>query len=59
MLSVFLARFNSDWFASSVDELTDYFGHMFTHMSVTHWSILSASAVAFGFLCLRGTGLSR
>lgn len=29
----------------------------FRSMSVTQWGVVSASVVAFGFLCLRGNGI--
>ena len=41
------------WFFDSWAEVVVYFHSM----SVTQWGVISASAVAFGFLCLRGNGL--
>ena len=41
------------WFFASWAELVIYFHRM----SVTQWGVVSASAVAFGFLCLRGSGI--
>ena len=41
------------WFFDSWAELVVYFHSM----SVTQWGVISASAVAYGFLCLRGNGL--
>jgi len=41
------------WFFESWAELVRYFHDM----SVTQWGVVSASAVAFGFLCLRGNGI--
>ena len=41
------------WFFDSWAELVVYFHSM----SVTQRGVISASAVAFGFLCLRGNGL--
>jgi hypothetical protein len=43
----------SIWFQDAMGELTRYF----TTMNTTQWGIVSACAVGFGFLCLRGTGL--
>jgi hypothetical protein len=45
----------SQWFQDAVAELSGYFATMNT----TQWGIVSACAVGFGFLCLRGTGLKR
>ncbi len=56
MFDPILAAFSfSDWFSSATHELVYYFNHMNT----TQWGIVSACAVAFGFLCLKGTGLNR
>lgn len=41
------------WFFDSWAELVIYFHSM----SVTQWGVVSASVVAFGFLCLRGNGI--
>ena len=43
----------SQWFSDALHELVYYFDHLNT----TEWAIISASAVIFGFLCLRGTSL--
>jgi hypothetical protein len=43
----------SQWFSDAIQELV----HYFDHLNTTEWAIISASAVAFGFLCLRGTSL--
>lgn len=43
------------WFMDAFNELVDYFHHM----SVTQWAIISAMAVSFGFLCMRGNALNR
>ncbi len=51
-----LARFSvTDWFFSAWGELVRYFNSMDT----TQWGVVSACAVAFGFLCLKGTALNR
>ena len=41
--------------ASATRELVYYFNHMNT----MQWGIVSACAVGFGFLCLKGTGVNR
>lgn len=41
------------WFDDACNELVNYFDRMDT----THWMVISACAVFFGFLCLRGTSL--
>jgi hypothetical protein len=33
--------------------------HCFNTMNMTQWGIVAASAVAFGFLCLKGTAIDR
>lgn len=43
----------SQWFQDATTELSSYF----STMNTTQWGIVSACAVAFGFLCLKGTGL--
>jgi hypothetical protein len=43
----------SRWFSDALGELTRYF----SHLNSTQWAILSASAVAFGFMCLKGQSL--
>lgn len=56
MADAFLVAFSvSDWFSSAMYELVYYFNHMNT----MQWGIVSACAVAFGFLCLKGTGVNR
>ena len=56
MLDVILANFSlSTWFFDAWAELVRYFNTMNT----TQWGVLSASVVAFGFLCLKGTGINR
>jgi hypothetical protein len=45
----------SGWFSSATHELMYYFNHM----NNVQWGIVSACAVAFGFLCLKGTGANR
>ena len=49
-----LAAFSlSGWFFEAWSELVRYFNTMNT----TQWGVVSACAVAFGFLCLKGTSL--
>ncbi|WP_197231066.1 hypothetical protein [Novipirellula artificiosorum] len=56
MISDFLLAFSiSDWSSEALNELVRYFNRM----SVTQWGIMSACAVTFGFLCLRGTAIKR
>jgi hypothetical protein len=43
------------WFRDVANELTSYAGQM----TQTHWGIVAACAVAFGFLCLKGTNANR
>jgi len=43
----------SGWFSDSLGELVRYFDHL----NSTEWAIISASAVAFGFMCLKGQSL--
>ena len=43
------------WFFEAWTELV----HWFNHMNTTQWGIVSASAVVFGFLCLKGSGVNR
>ena len=45
----------SGWFFDAWGELVRYFNNM----STTQWGVVSACAVAFGFLCLKGTALNR
>ena len=44
----------SQWFGDATHELVDYFHRMDT----THWMVISASAVVFGFFCLRGNSIN-
>jgi hypothetical protein len=56
MLTALLGRFSlSGWFFEAWSELARYF----YGMNATHYGILAACAVAFGFLCLRGSGINR
>ena len=56
MLNALVTAFSvTDWFYSAMHELVYYFNHMNT----TQWGIVSACAVTFGFLCLKGTGINR
>lgn len=41
------------WFSAVGAEFYQYF----ISMTPTHWMIISACGVFFGFLCLRGTGI--
>lgn len=43
----------SGWFSDSLGELVRYLDHL----NSTEWAIISASAVAFGFMCLKGQSL--
>lgn len=43
----------SGWFSDSLGELVRYFDHL----NSTEWAIISVSAVAFGFMCLKGQSL--
>jgi hypothetical protein len=53
MILDILAFSLTGWFQDALTEFTRYF----STMNVTQWGIVSACAVFFGFLCLRGTGL--
>ena len=56
MLNAVFARFSfSSWFFEAWAELVRYFNAMNT----IQWGVVAACAVAFGFLCLRGTGINR
>jgi|GEM_PF-1490065 len=48
-----LAMSISSWFNDAFYELI----HYFDHLNSTEWAIISASAVAFGFMCLKGQSL--
>ena len=41
------------WFS---DVGAEFYNFLIT-MTPTHWMIISACGVAFGFLCLKGTGI--
>ena len=43
------------WFRDAMAELVTFFNTMNT----TQWGIVATCAVAFGFLCLRGTRIDR
>jgi hypothetical protein len=54
MLLAFYHEYSlKQWFGDASAELW----HYFITMTPTHWMIISACAVFFGFLCLRGTGI--
>jgi len=54
MLEMIIANQSlTTWFFEAWFELVRYFHSM----SITQWGVVSASAVAFGFLCLRGNGI--
>lgn len=56
MLSAMLNAFSLQvWFFDAWGELIRYFNSM----NATQWGVVSACAVAFGFLCLKGTALNR
>lgn len=56
MEATLLASFTlSGWFMDVWTELTRWF----STMNTTQWGIVSASAVIFGFLCLRGSDVNR
>jgi hypothetical protein len=56
MLTAILSRLSiSGWFFEAWAELVRYFNTMNT----IQWGVVSACAVAFGFLCLKGTGINR
>ena len=51
-----LAAFSlTGYFMDAWGEFTRYFGTM----NETQWAIVSACAVAFGFLCLKGSNANR
>ncbi len=52
-MNLLLAFSTSQWFADALYELV----HYFDHLNRTEWAIISASAVAFGFICLRGNSI--
>ena len=54
MFALFIAnRSLTTWFFDLWAELVIWFHSM----SITQWGVVSASAVVFGFLCLRGSGI--
>ncbi len=56
METTILAAFSlSGYFIDAWGEFTRYFGSM----NQTQWGIVSACAVAFGFLCLKGSNVNR
>jgi hypothetical protein len=56
MLTAIISGFSlSVWFFDAWSELVGYF----STMNTIQWGIVSASAVAFGFLCLKGTNVNR
>ncbi len=56
MQTALLSAFSlSGWFFDAWGELVRYFNTMNT----MQWGVVSACAVAFGFLCLRGTKINR
>ena len=56
MLDAILASFSiSSWFFEAWAELVRYF-HAMDEMQ---YGIVAGCAVAFGFLCLKGTGINR
>ena len=56
LTAIFNGSFSiSGWFFEAWADLVTYFNSM----STTQWGIVSACAVAFGFLCLKGTAINR
>lgn len=56
MLTAIVTGFSfSTWFFDSWSDLVRYFNTM----NSTQWAVVSASAVTFGFLCLKGSGVNR
>ena len=56
MLTSILSDFSfSTWFFDAWSDLVRYFNTMNT----IQWGVMSACAVSFGFLCLRGSGVNR
>ena len=56
METTILAAFSiSGYFMDAWGEFTRYFGHM----NEMQWGIVSACAVGFGFLCLKGSNANR
>jgi hypothetical protein len=50
-----LAASISVWIRDLGNELAAYT----SQMNTTHWGIVAGCAVAFGFLCLKGSGVNR
>ena len=56
MLTAILASFSlTGWFFAAWAELVRYFHAM----DALQYGIVAGCAVAFGFLCLKGTGINR
>lgn len=56
METAILAAFSlTGYFVDAWGEFIRYFGTM----NQTQWGVVSACAVAFGFLCLKGTNVNR
>ncbi len=45
----------STWINDARNEMSQYI----SQMNTTHWGIVAGCAVAFGFLCLKGSGVNR
>jgi len=54
-LSAPLGASISVWMRDIQNELATYTGQMTTY----HWGVVAGCAVAFGFLCLKGSGVNR
>lgn len=56
MSTAILSYFSlTSWFFDAWTELVRYFHAM----NATQYGVVAACAVAFGFLCLKGTGINR
>ena len=56
MLAALFTRFSlSGWFFEAWTEMV----HYFNAMNTIQWGVVSACAVTFGFMCLKGTGIHR
>lgn len=55
LLSLPLTASISVWVRDVQNELTSYSNQMTTY----HWGVVAGCAVAFGFLCLKGSGVNR
>ncbi|QDV44386.1 hypothetical protein Enr13x_42520 [Stieleria neptunia] len=54
--------FHPPFLASAGDLIRDVGNELITYsnqMTTTHWGIVAGCAVAFGFLCLKGSGVNR